>query len=156
MNTSEINSLIDKFENSNIREISITRDNFSIYLSKNFREVTTDKYLYQNINNEEFDSNSIHSNNVNSINNKQVENDDLKVKTIDSPIVGKFYRAAAPDEKPFTIIGQKVKIGDVVGIVEAMKMMNEIKASEDGTIKGILVENGEMVEYGQPLISYIE
>ena len=85
MNTSEINSLIDKFENSNIREISITRDNFSIYLSKNFREVTTDKYLYQNINNEEFDSNSIHSNNVNSINNKQVENDDLKVKTIDSP-----------------------------------------------------------------------
>ena len=71
--------------------------------------------------------------------------------TIDSPIVGTFYRAPAPDADPFVKIGDKVEAESVVCIVEAMKVMNEIKAEKSGTIKEILVENAQAVEYGQPL-----
>ncbi len=70
---------------------------------------------------------------------------------IKSPIVGTFYRAPAPDAQPFVNAGQKVTKDTVVCIVEAMKIMNEIKAGVNGTIERILVENGEPVEYGQPL-----
>ncbi|MCX7934495.1 MAG: acetyl-CoA carboxylase biotin carboxyl carrier protein [Planctomycetota bacterium] len=70
---------------------------------------------------------------------------------IKSPIVGTFYRASAPDAQPFVNVGQKVTKETVVCIVEAMKIMNEIKAGVNGTIEKILVENGEPVEYGQPL-----
>lgn len=71
---------------------------------------------------------------------------------IKSPLVGTFYRAASPEEKPFVILGQQVKKGDVVGIVEAMKLMNEIVATEDGVVESILVEDGTMVEYNEVLI----
>jgi len=65
--------------------------------------------------------------------------------------VGTFYRAASPEAKPFADIGDSVKSGDTVCIIEAMKLMNEIEADADGVIKEILVENGQPVEYGQPL-----
>ncbi len=71
--------------------------------------------------------------------------------TIDSPIVGTFYRAPAPDADPFVKIGDKVEAESVVCIVEAMKVMNEIKAEKSGVIKEVLVENAQAVEYGQPL-----
>ena len=71
--------------------------------------------------------------------------------TIDSPLVGSFYRAASPDAKPFVQIGDQVTPDTVIGIIEAMKVMNEIKAEKTGVIKEILVENGQPVEYGQPL-----
>ena len=71
--------------------------------------------------------------------------------TIDSPLVGSFYRAASPDAKPFVQIGDQVTPDTVIGIIEAMKVMNEIKAEKSGVIKEILVENGQPVEYGQPL-----
>ena len=70
---------------------------------------------------------------------------------IKSPMVGTFYRSAAPDANPFVEVGQAVKAGETVCIIEAMKLMNEIEADQDGVIKEILVENGEPVEYGQPL-----
>jgi len=69
-----------------------------------------------------------------------------------SPMVGTFYRAPAPGSKPFVEAGQAVKAGDVVCVIEAMKLLNEIEADRDGVIKTILVENGHPVEYGQPLI----
>ncbi len=69
-----------------------------------------------------------------------------------SPMVGTFYRSAAPGANPFVEIGQTVKAGDTVCIIEAMKLLNEIEAGADGVIKEILVENGQPVEYGQPLI----
>ncbi|MEA5446055.1 acetyl-CoA carboxylase biotin carboxyl carrier protein [Gammaproteobacteria bacterium AB-CW1] len=70
---------------------------------------------------------------------------------VESPMVGTFYRAPSPTSKPFVEVGQQVKEGDTICIVEAMKMMNQIEADKSGTIKAILVENGEPVEYGQPL-----
>ncbi len=71
--------------------------------------------------------------------------------TIDSPIVGTFYRSSAPGVEPFIKPGSKVEADTTVCIIEAMKVMNEIKAEKSGVIKEILVENGQPVEYGQPL-----
>lgn len=71
---------------------------------------------------------------------------------VKSPMVGTFYRSSAPGSNPFVEVGQAVKAGDTVCIVEAMKLLNEIESDHDGVIKAILVENGEPVEYGQPLI----
>ena len=68
-----------------------------------------------------------------------------------SPMVGSFYRAASPTSKNFAEVGQSVKVGDTLCIVEAMKMMNQIQSDKAGTITAILVENGEPVEFDQPL-----
>jgi acetyl-CoA carboxylase biotin carboxyl carrier protein len=70
---------------------------------------------------------------------------------VKSPMVGTFYRASAPGAAPFVDIGSTVKEGDTVCLIEAMKLLNEIDADASGTIKQILVENGQPVEYGQPL-----
>ena len=70
---------------------------------------------------------------------------------VTSPMVGTFYRASSPGAKSFAEVGDVVKEGQAVCIIEAMKIMNEIEADKDGTITKILVENGQPVEYGQPL-----
>ena len=68
-----------------------------------------------------------------------------------SPMVGAFYRSSGPDAAPFVEVGQQVKVGDALCIVEAMKMMNQIQSDKAGVIKRILVENGDTVEFDQPL-----
>lgn len=70
---------------------------------------------------------------------------------VKSPLVGTFYRASSPDNPPYVQVGDSVKKGQVLGIVEAMKLMNEIESEFDGVVKEIRVENEQMVEYGQPL-----
>jgi acetyl-CoA carboxylase biotin carboxyl carrier protein len=70
---------------------------------------------------------------------------------VKAPMVGTFYRSPSPDAKAFVEVGQAVKEGDTICIIEAMKLMNEIEADASGTVKAILVENGQPVEYGQPL-----
>lgn len=70
---------------------------------------------------------------------------------VKSPMVGTFYRSASPGSKPFVDVGQSVNSGDTLCIVEAMKLLNEIDADQSGVIKAILVENGQPVEFGQPL-----
>jgi len=70
---------------------------------------------------------------------------------VKAPMVGTFYRSPSPDAKPFVEVGQAVKKGDTVCIIEAMKLMNEIETEVSGVVKAILVENGQPVEYGQPL-----
>ncbi|NJM45299.1 MAG: acetyl-CoA carboxylase biotin carboxyl carrier protein, partial [Alkalinema sp. RU_4_3] len=71
---------------------------------------------------------------------------------VPSPIVGTFYSAPGPDESPFVEIGMKVRKGQVVCIIEAMKIMNEIEAEVSGEVIEILVQNGQPIEYGQPLM----
>ncbi|HCO29364.1 MAG TPA: acetyl-CoA carboxylase biotin carboxyl carrier protein [Lachnospiraceae bacterium] len=78
---------------------------------------------------------------------KQVEGNVIK-----SPLVGTFYAAPAEDKPPFVSIGDQVKKGQVIGIVEAMKLMNEVESEFDGTVLDIVVNNGDMVEFGQPLV----
>ncbi|WP_082411757.1 acetyl-CoA carboxylase biotin carboxyl carrier protein, partial [Methylogaea oryzae] len=70
---------------------------------------------------------------------------------VKSPMVGTFYRAASPDSKPFVEVGQSVKAGDTLCIIEAMKILNQIESDKSGVVKRILVENGQPVEYNQPL-----
>ena len=72
--------------------------------------------------------------------------------TLRSPMVGTFYRASSPGATPFAAVGQKVKAGDVVCIVEAMKMMNQIEADRAGVVEAILLEDGQPVEFDQPLL----
>jgi acetyl-CoA carboxylase biotin carboxyl carrier protein len=71
---------------------------------------------------------------------------------VKSPMVGTFYRSASPGAKPFVEVGDTVQVGDPLCIIEAMKLMNEIEADQAGTVKAILIENGQPVEYGQPLV----
>ena len=74
---------------------------------------------------------------------------------MNSPMVGTFYRSPSPTSPPFVEAGQSVNVGDVVCLIEAMKMMNQIEADKSGTIGAILVENGEPVEFDQPLFTII-
>lgn len=70
---------------------------------------------------------------------------------VKSPLVGIFYSASSPEDEPFVSEGAVVKKGQTLGIIEAMKLMNEIESDYEGTVKKVLVENGQMVEFGQPL-----
>ena len=71
--------------------------------------------------------------------------------TVKSPMVGTFYRSSSPDAKPFVDVGSKVAVGDTLCIIEAMKLLNEIECDVAGIVKKILLENGQPVEYGEPL-----
>ena len=76
---------------------------------------------------------------------------DLDGDVVKAPMVGTFYRASSPDSAPFVEVGQTVKEGDTLCIIEAMKLMNEIEAEISGVVKAILIENGQPVEFGQPM-----
>ncbi len=80
--------------------------------------------------------------------------EDKKTFTVNSPFVGTFYRSASPDSPPFVDVGQVVKKGQVLCIVEAMKLMNEIEAEQAGRLTEVLIQNGSPVEYGEPLFRF--
>ena len=88
-----------------------------------------------------------------SFNGKQEQQEECQPegKTVKAPRVGTFYAASAPDAEAFVSVGDTVKKGQTLGIIEAMKLMNEIESEYDGVVKEILIENGQMAEYGQPL-----
>jgi acetyl-CoA carboxylase biotin carboxyl carrier protein len=71
-----------------------------------------------------------------------------------SPMVGVFYSASSPNDPPFVKVGQKVQAGDTLGIIEAMKIMNPLEATQSGIVDEILVDNSEVVQFGQPVIRY--
>jgi len=77
--------------------------------------------------------------------------EEISGHAVRSPMVGTFYRSPAPNSSPFVEVGKQVSVGDTLCIIEAMKLMNQIEADKSGTIKQILVENGQPVEYNQPL-----
>ena len=79
----------------------------------------------------------------------------MKGNVVQSPMVGTFYRSPSPSSPPFVEVGQHVKVGDVVCVVEAMKMMNQIEADHAGVVEAILVDDGEPVEFDQPLITIV-
>lgn len=79
------------------------------------------------------------------------ETPQISGNVIKSPLVGTFYSASAPDEAPYVQVGDTVHKGQVLGIVEAMKLMNEIESEYDGVVKAILVNNGDLIEYDEPM-----
>ena len=84
-------------------------------------------------------------------NTRQEQEETLDGNIVKSPLVGTFYNAPSPDAEPYVKVGDTVKKGQVLAIVEAMKLMNEIESEFDGTVEKVLVSNEEVVEYGQPL-----
>lgn len=81
--------------------------------------------------------------------------DKMTARELKAPLAGVFYRAPSPDAEVFVKPGQRIRKGDVVGIIEAMKLMNEVTAAEDGVIDEILVKDGELVAYDEVLIRYV-
>lgn len=127
----EIEKLMNDFENSEMRELEITADGFHIRLSKNETSVNVK---------------------ANEKGHKdQVIEDEKTIDYIRSPLVGSVYLQPKPDAKPFVEVGSHVSPGDVVCIVEAMKMMTEVKSTQAGVITEILVENEDLVDYERPL-----
>lgn len=85
------------------------------------------------------------------LNKSDIKTFDDNMLTVNSPLVGVFYSSASPEADAYVAIGDRVKKGQVIGIVEAMKLMNEIESDYDGVVTDILVDNEQMVEYGQPM-----
>ncbi len=143
MDIRKIKTLIEMLEASNLNEIEVSQGEESVRISKSSGEV---KFLQDSnigINNE--------SQSINKIDNNQIENE-IKGNQVTSPIVGTFYRKPSPDKEPFVKVGDIVNKGDVLCIIEAMKMMNEIKSEFDGKISSIEVDDGQPVEFGQTII----
>ena len=141
MNYEDIKKLIDDMGNSKLTEISIDfPDGTKIGMKKEVKVV--EKVQEKNIQH-------IEQKEVNEIVETETQEDNCKI--VKSPMVGTFYLKPDPNSNPYVEIGKKVKKGDILCIIEAMKLMNEIECEFDGEITEILVKDGEMVEYGKPL-----
>ncbi len=143
MDLRKIKKLMELLEQSGISEIEVKEGEESIKLSRASKVKNVN--LQDSMENQSQSTSAITQGNVL---NQQKQ---ITGKTIDSPMVGTFYRSPSPDSKPFVEKGQKVNKGDTVCILEAMKMINQVTAEESGIIKDILVEDAEPVEFGQPL-----
>jgi len=155
----DLNRLIEKISTSDIQEFSLEGEDFKLEIKRNVFD--QNKVINNLVSNNSFDKQAI-------LNQKTI-NDDIPVVNepevpqvappgrsdlteITSPMVGTFYRAAAPDEEPFVEVGNNVKVGQTICILEAMKLMNEIESEFNAEIVEILVENGTPVEFGQVLM----
>ena len=143
MDIRKIKTLIEMLEASNLNEIEVSQGEESVRISKSSGEIKVLQDSNIGINNE--------SQSINKIYNNQIENE-IKGNQVTSPIVGTFYRKPSPDKEPFVKVGDIVNKGDVLCIIEAMKMMNEIKSEFDGKISSIEVDDGQPVEFGQTII----
>ena len=149
MDLRKIKKLMELLEESGIAEIEVKEGEESIKLSRNILQSSIpNQPIYQQpivpaqqqvVQNEIKESSA------------QSTPADSNKKTVNSPMVGTFYASASPESKPFVTVGQSVKKGDTLCILEAMKMMNQVQAENDGTIVEILVDNAEPVEFDQPL-----
>ena len=129
-----IDLLIKKIKENNLGSIKLSNKTNTIEITKNVINQS---------------SNEI-SNNI-GLNKIQNDKEELNFLSIDSPMVGIIYLTPKPSSPPFAVKGQKIKKGDTICLIEAMKTFNEIKSDKDCTIKRIMVKNGEAVEFGQPL-----
>ena len=102
------------------------------------------------------DKNISQTQSINKEETKPLEEDNENLYIVKSPMVGTFYSSPSPDKDAFVRVGDKVNASSILCIIEAMKLMNEIESEVNGTIKEILVKDGEMVEYGQPLFKIKE
>lgn len=138
MNIQDIYQLMDRFEASSMEELDLEMEGVKVAFKKGGQPVAvqtaatvTEQVMIQ----------------------KAEKKEEVSGTVVEAPLVGTFYAAPSPEEAPFVTVGCEVKKGDVVGIIEAMKLMNEITAPCDGIIEAINVENGQMVEYHQVLMS---
>ena len=133
-----IDLLIKKLKDKDLSSIKVSNKSNSIEITNNL--------IYEKLNNQQIKTN-LPINSETSVNEKS-----SNMLTIDSPMVGIIYLTPKPSSPSFVKKGQKIKKGDTICLIEAMKTFNEIKSDKDGLIKNILVKNGEAVEFAQPLI----
>ncbi len=147
MNYEEIKRLMDDMGKSEINELEIEfPEGMKVKLKKNNnqKQIQTDTICGFQQNNQIEKNNAI-------IKDESIEKTNEDLKTITSPMVGTFYEASSPKQPPIVKVGDKVKKGDVLCIIEAMKLMNEIESEFDGEIVEICVRNEEIVDFGKPL-----
>ena len=150
MDLRKIKKLMELLEESGIAEIEVKEGEESIKLSRNISmtNMQASQMIQQPIQTSQPPANQeISDVGTNTVNDLK----EGKRNTVNSPMVGTFYASASPESKPFVTIGQSVKKGDTLCILEAMKMMNQVQAESDGKIVEILVDNAEPVEFDQPL-----
>ena len=143
MNFEEIKKLVGLMEESKLNELEVELpDGTKVGMKKNNAKSdnTTENVQYLTIPNP----------NTQIVETKKEEPQE-EYKIVKSPMVGTFYSKSAPDAKPYVEVGSKVKKGDILCIVEAMKLMNEIESEFDGEIVEVCVKDGEMVDFGKPL-----
>ncbi len=135
-----IDILIKKLKDNNLGSIKLSNKINTIEISNN----TVNQSSYQNT-----------QNNLPSVlQNTKIDKNE-EIITIDSPMVGVIYLTPKPSSPPFAKKGQKIKKGDTICLIEAMKTFNEIKSDKDCTIKSVMIKNGEAVEFGQPLFEIL-
>lgn len=157
MNLNEIKELIDKIDSSNIAYFEVKLDNSYIKMDKSLTRNISKENKTSNLEEiekiESLEEKTVSVLNLEEVNTQSKEEiineEDLYLVT--SPMVGTFYESPGVGEDSYVTIGSKISPGDVLCIVEAMKLMNEIESEVSGEIVDILVKNGNMVEYGQPL-----
>ena len=144
MDLRKIKKLIEMLQESDLNEIEVKEGEESVRINRK-KEIVNNSTQF------------ISQNKLDNLSKAQPIEEDNKglVDLIDvkSPMVGTFYRSPAPDKPPFVEVGQKIKVGDTLCIVEAMKMMNQVKSEFNGTIKDILVENAQPVEFDEVIIT---
>ena len=132
-----IKQIMSEFDQSNVTKMKVEIDDLKIELEKESEKVEYVKPVEKE---------------KEVIEDKQIKQEQATGTAVKSPIVGVFYSASSPESEPYVTVGKNVKKGDIVCIIEAMKVMNEIKAPRDGTVTSILVENEALVEYDQALM----
>lgn len=142
MDFNEIEKLIDHVSSSSLSHFELEAEGFKLTLKKELSEVQVKEPVKRYVK-EEIEL-------VTEVEEK-TEVSKIAEYIVKSPIVGLLYLSSSPTEKPYVQVGSKVKKGDVLCIIEAMKLMNEIEAEINGTIINIMVQNEEIVEYGMPL-----
>ena len=155
----DLNRLIEKISTSDIQEFSLEGEDFKLEIKRNVFD--QNQVINNLVSNTSFDKQTI-ANQKNINDNISVVNEPeppqvappgrSDLTEITSPMVGTFYRAAAPGDEPFVEVGNNVKVGQTICILEAMKLMNEIESEFNAEIVEILVENGTPVEFGQVLM----
>lgn len=139
-----VEKLIDIAKSKDIAKLNLSFENFKIAIDLNQPVISSNFANVAHLQNA--------AANLSSQTNPFLATEKVKDKVVKSPIVGVFYDRPSPEKPPFVKIGDRVKIGDVLFIIEAMKVMNEIKSEFDGVVSDILVSAGDGVEYGEAII----
>ena len=143
MDIRKIKKLIEMLQDSDLKEIEVSQGDESVRISRDNRPQTAEPIIQKQVVHEA----------SNIVSQDEIPQEKVQGNKVTSPIVGTFYRKPSPDKDPFIKVGDEVQEGDILCIIEAMKMMNEIKSDFSGKVVSIDVEDGQPVEYGQHIIT---
>ena len=143
MDIRKIKKLIEMLQDSDLKEIEVSQGDESVRISRDNRPQTAEPIIQKQVVHEA----------SNIVSQEEMPQEEVNGNKVTSPIVGTFYRKPSPDKDPFIKVGDEVQEGDILCIIEAMKMMNEIKSDFSGKVVSIDVEDGQPVEYGQHIIT---